>query len=72
MADPPLRAQPTHLRGNASHQFVGVQTALHQHFAFGCVDHLHGLCCGGLAMRDIDQLEPADIDIVLERDGLDL
>ena len=36
------------------------------------MDKLDGLCSGGLAVSGIDQLEAANIDVVLERGRLDL
>ena len=33
MADSPVRPQPAHLCGHGPHDFVGMQAALHEHFA---------------------------------------
>ena len=65
VADPPLGAQARRLCGDAAHQFVGVQAALHQQLALARVDQLDGLCRGRLAVRGIDELEAADVEAVL-------
>ena len=39
-----------------SHQFVGVETALHQHFSLAFPDQLHRQISGGMAVRSIDDL----------------
>ena len=49
-----------------------MQAAFHQQLALAFMDQLHRLGGGRLAMRDIDDLEPADVEVVLSCDGLDL
>ena len=64
--------KPGRLGGDAAHQFVGVQTALHQHFAAGGMNQLNGLGGSSLAVGGIDDLEAADVEAVLARDIPDL
>jgi hypothetical protein len=65
MADAPIGSQAAHLRRDGAHQLIGVQTALHQHLAFGGVDQLDALGGCFLAMRGIDNLEAGDVETVL-------
>ena len=51
VADAPRGTQPGRRRCHRSHQFVGVQAALHQQFALGRVDQFDRLGGGGLAVR---------------------
>ncbi len=67
MADTTLGAQSRRLCGHAAHQFVGVQTALHQHFAPGRMDQPDGLGGSGFAVRGIDDLEVSDVEAVFGR-----
>ena len=72
VADPPVGAQARRFCGDAAHQFVGVEAALHQQLALGLVNQLDGPCGCRLAMRGVDDLEARDIEIELRRDRLDL
>ena len=72
MADAPRRAQARARRGNRPHELVGMQAALHQQLALRLVDEFDRLCGGRIAMRDVDDLELPDVDLVLARDGGDL
>ena len=72
MTDAPLRAQATDFCRDTSHELVGVQASFHQHFAPGRMNQLDGLRRGGFAMWGVDQLKPADVDVVLGSGALDL
>ena len=62
MADAPRGAQPGRRGRDRAHQFVGVQAALHQQFAFAGADHFDALGGGGLAVLHIDKLVLADVE----------
>ncbi|KRQ90393.1 hypothetical protein CQ10_22620 [Bradyrhizobium valentinum] len=49
---------------DAAHEFVGMQTALHQHLALGLVDQFDSLGGGRLAVSCINNLDPGDFQLV--------
>ena len=72
MADAAFRAQTGVLADDRGHQFVGVETALHQQLRFTEAHQLDRLLSGGVAVRDIDDLISAEIELQLLGDGPDL
>src|SRR5208283_3567481 len=63
---------PGVLADDLGHQLVGVQTALHQQLRFAEAHQLDRLLSGGVAVRDIDDIIPAKIELQLLGDGPDL
>ena len=72
MADPPRGAQAGRRGRNGPHQFIGVQAALHQQFAFGLVNELNAFRRRGIAVRHVDDLEASNVNAELLRGRRDL
>ena len=53
-------------------KLVGVQASLHQDFALAVMNELNGLCSGSVAVGRVDELERADLEVVLAGNGGDL
>ena len=69
MADPALGANAGIRAHRLVHQFIGVQTALHQHFRLTVAHQFHRFGGGGVAVWNIHDLEPADVELVFIRRG---
>jgi len=59
-------------RGDAVHELIGMEAALHQELALGASDHLDGLIRCRVAMGNIDDFVAADIECMLVRYDRDL
>jgi hypothetical protein len=62
MADTASGAQAAISGDNCSHQFVGMQAALHQEFCFGVTQQLHCFSRGCVAVWNINDLNLADVN----------
>ena len=69
MAEPSFGAQAGRAGGDAVHQLIGVQAALHQELAFALADELNRLIRRGVAVRRVDNFEAADVEPVRASDG---
>ena len=72
MADAPRRPQTDVGGGDGAHQFIGMQTALHQQFALTAPDQFDRFGSCRFAVSDVDKFERCDIDLVVVGDGFDL
>ena len=72
MAHAPLGAQPGAAGDDLAHQFVGVQGAFHQRFGAAGAHQRHRLRRSVVAVRDVDDLHRAQVELPFARDGADL
>jgi hypothetical protein len=63
VTDAPSRAQSTLARNDRGHQFIRVQTAFHQDLGFAFLDELDCLRGRRVAVRNVDDLEIADVEL---------
>ena len=72
MADAAGRAQPGLAGRHRRHQLIGMQAALHQELALRLMNELHAFCRSGVAVRDVNDFDRADIETMLTGHGSDL
>src|SRR5665647_20669 len=72
MADPAYRAQAAFAANDSAHEFVGMQTPLHQRFCAARPDEIDRCRRGGLAVRCLHDAERGGVLVERLCDSLDL